>query len=137
MFLSNNNLVDKIFLALAFTAIISLSNANVFQQHEVNVTVKNALGPDLVVQAHCFSSEDDIGTHTLVNGQTFQWHFRPNIWGSTKYECHLESKFSNGDYLLYSFRRDDDFCGKECVYNITPEGICLEDELGSQRCTNY
>lgn len=135
MLLSYNNTVKKIFLALIITTIISVSNANPFKQHEVYVTVKNALGSKLL--AHCWSTEDDVGTHVLENGQSFGWHFRPNVWGSTKFRCYLQSQSKSGEYLLYSFRRDDDFCGEKCVYNITPEGICLQNDQGKQTCRKW
>ncbi|KAL6517351.1 hypothetical protein OROMI_033052 [Orobanche minor] len=41
--------------------------------------------PQLIL--HCFSKDDDFGNHTLSHGSVFGWHFRVNMFGTTKYRC--------------------------------------------------
>lgn len=133
MFLPNNHSLKKN-LCVFLVVIFYLSNVGVnsIKFETVYVTVKNSLGPGIQLTAHCRSSEDDIGVHVLEDGQYFGWHFKPNIWGSTKFYCELQSPIHSGDYLLYKYRRDKFICGNKCDYLITPNGICLQG-----RCTPW
>lgn len=138
MFLSTGYLVKNKLLPFLFVITISMSTASFIQQRKVWVTLINSLGPGSKLTTHCSSTEDDLGVHVLENGQTLGWHFRPNIWGTTKYRCLLQSQYSNGNYVVYSFSRDDDFCGETCVYSATPTGICLKNKKNNnQLCRQW
>ncbi|CAK9187743.1 unnamed protein product [Ilex paraguariensis] len=98
--------------------------------------VQNQLGgPNLTI--HCSSSEDDLGIHVLVNDMYFDWHFRPNVWGSTKFKCDLQWEHGSGTYTVY---KNDyvQLCPVHCYWYVKPEGPCLQsDEPDRQFCSPW
>jgi hypothetical protein len=89
--------------------------------HPVLVSIRNDLTTNLTVGCH--SSEDGIGTRTLQTNQTYDFNFRPNIWGSTKFVCDFLWDFENktvihNNFLIYKYKRDHVVCGKRCLWGI-------------------
>jgi hypothetical protein len=92
-----------------------LKNKRVF------VSIRNGLTTLLTLG--CQSSEDDIGTRPLQTNQTYDFNFRPNIWGSTKFVCDFLWDFENktvihNNFLIYKYRRDRFLCGTDCLWGI-------------------
>ncbi|KAL8052107.1 hypothetical protein ABFX02_06G191700 [Erythranthe guttata] len=56
--------------------------------HEVHVA--NNLPPNSSpMTVHCFSGDDDLGSHELAVGQEFNWHFCDHFLARTLFVCHL------------------------------------------------
>jgi hypothetical protein len=87
----------------------------------VFVSIRNDLTTLLTVGCH--SSEDGIGTRTLQTNQTYDFNFRPNFWGSTKFVCDFLWDFENktiihNNFLIYKDKRDKSFCDTDCLWGI-------------------
>ncbi|XP_011084392.1 uncharacterized protein LOC105166650 [Sesamum indicum] len=41
------------------------------------------------LKLHCASKNDDLGYHTLANGEDFHWSFCENFFPNTLFFCHL------------------------------------------------
>ena len=92
-----------------------------FKADRVFVSIKNDLTTLLTLGCH--SSEDGIGTRTLQTNQTYDFNFRPNFWGSTKFVCdflwELDSKrISHDNFLIYKYKRDRYLCNTNCRWGI-------------------
>ncbi|GFZ15989.1 hypothetical protein Acr_25g0003980 [Actinidia rufa] len=90
--------------------------------HYVRVT--NQLGNGIDLQLHCKSRNDDLGIHVLSNQQFFQWHFRNNVWGTTRFYCYLFSKSWNNSFDVYY----QGMCGAHCNWFVRQNGTCLETQ---------
>nr|AFK40358.1 unknown [Lotus japonicus] len=69
---------------------------------------------------HCGSKDDDLGIHYLQSGQSFQWSFKDNIWGTTLFWCHLG--WNSVSQTITAYRYSDDSCGSQCWRSIRPDG---------------
>lgn len=95
------------------------------------VTVKNFLRGDLDLTVHCKSADDDLGVQMLRHGDSYQFHFRPNIWGSTLFFCFFGWTGEYHYYDIYVQDRDQSRC-IVCVWGIIQEGPCmLNPETGT------
>ncbi|XP_058221911.1 S-protein homolog 5-like [Rhododendron vialii] len=56
------------------------------------------------LRVHCKSKDDDIGTHTLSNGEEFQWRFRPNIFRTTLFYCYFFWEEKQKSFAVYDAR---------------------------------
>lgn len=75
---------------------------------------------DIVVR--CWSSEDDLGPHTLSYDQMYQFPFRTNIWGTTKFRCQVQ--FKDGFYRDYlTYRQSRDGC-RHCIWHLYEDKAC-------------
>jgi hypothetical protein len=69
------------FISGSFKSVVEAA----FKADRVFVLIKNDLTTLLTLGCH--SSEDGIGTRILQTNQTYDFNFRPNFWGSTKFVC--------------------------------------------------
>ncbi|GFP86596.1 hypothetical protein PHJA_000803400, partial [Phtheirospermum japonicum] len=90
---------------------------------KVRVIVQNDI-PKENITIHCWSSENDLGTHPLSYGANFPWHFRVNFWRTTKFYCDFTTKHGSGNYGVYSKTRAE-ICHNYCFWRITNDGPCL------------
>uniref|UniRef100_A0A7N0TAY3 S-protein homolog n=1 Tax=Kalanchoe fedtschenkoi TaxID=63787 RepID=A0A7N0TAY3_KALFE len=91
----------------------------------VRIFNKSEMQADMVVQ--CWSSEDDLGPHTVKFNQSYEFPFKVNWSGSTKFLCKV--KFGNGDWKYwYGFRywRDDEV-GHLVGWNVNETRPCRSD----------
>ncbi|KAI3995395.1 hypothetical protein MKX01_040511 [Papaver californicum] len=94
------------------------------------VLVKNDIGPDISLTIHCWSSEDDLGVHTLYHLQTFYWRFTVNFSYTTEFVCdsswHGPGRvgFSNRKrFTAYKAKRDwNTHCNGFCMWSIRQDG---------------
>jgi hypothetical protein len=97
-----------------------------FQKARVFVTIRNDLTVSLSLGCH--SSDNNLGSHTLQPSGTFEFTFKPNFRGSTKYVCYFKWIYNNGVYvfhdnfLLYKYQRDKGGCGTHCLWGINATG---------------
>ncbi|KAL2556511.1 Plant self-incompatibility protein S1 family [Forsythia ovata] len=74
---------------------------------------------------HCYSEDDDLGTHVLAYNQAFPFSFSPNIWGTTKFYCDSSTQFGSGNYAVFDHQMLTIRCGLNCVWYIKDNGPCL------------
>ncbi|KAH6766818.1 hypothetical protein C2S52_017801 [Perilla frutescens var. hirtella] len=92
---------------------------------------------DKPITIHCKSSEDDLGVHTLSNQQSFDWHFKPNIWGSTSFDCDIQTAYGSGYYNVYDDNKDG-VCSPNCVWEVSNTGPCLNSNRpGTKFCEQW
>jgi hypothetical protein len=94
-----------------------------FKADRVSVSIKNDLTTTLTLGCH--SSEDGIGTRTLQTNQTYDFSFRPNFWGSTKFVCDFlwdldNKRINHNNFLIYKYKRDRYLCNTNCQWGINP-----------------
>ncbi|CAA0817128.1 Plant self-incompatibility protein S1 family [Striga hermonthica] len=95
------------------------------QLNDITVIVRNDINEgDSSISIHCYSSEDNIGTHNLSYGSAIRWKFKVNLWGTTKFWCDFNTKHGSGNYGVYT-RKVHGRCGDVCVWMIRAEGPCL------------
>lgn len=88
----------------------------------MHVRVTNQLANGVVLTIHCKSADNDLGVHVLSYGQFIGWHFRKNIWGTTRFYCYLFSKRGNNSFDV--FRQG--MCSRHCPWFVRDNGTCLE-----------
>ncbi|KAG5558972.1 hypothetical protein RHGRI_008800 [Rhododendron griersonianum] len=100
---------------LVFLSLFSLGKAsNEPDSLEVmHVRVTNQLANGVVLTIHCKSADNDLGVHVLSYGQFIGWHFRRNIWGTTRFYCYLFSKRGNNSFDV--FRQG--MCSRHCPWS--------------------
>uniref|UniRef100_A0A7N0VMR8 S-protein homolog n=1 Tax=Kalanchoe fedtschenkoi TaxID=63787 RepID=A0A7N0VMR8_KALFE len=84
---------------------------------------------------HCWSKDDDLHFHVLKYDQMYQFTFRPNIWGTTKFHCDVV--FGDGfrrRYMAYKFGRDKG-C-RHCVWHLNENQACKLSR-GDWICIDY
>ncbi|KAI3925384.1 hypothetical protein MKX01_015085 [Papaver californicum] len=94
-----------------------------------NVTVHNDIDPNISLKLHCWSSDDDLGEHTLYHGQSFYWRFSINWKQTTKFQCESSWIDPNGDvnhsaeFTAYKTKRDwMKHCKHDCSWSIRRDG---------------
>lgn len=61
-------------------------------------------GVSSALRVHCKSRDDDIGTHTLSNGEEFSWRFTPNIFRTTLFYCYFFWEEKQKSFAVYDAR---------------------------------
>ncbi|KAL7147233.1 hypothetical protein ABFS83_06G094400 [Erythranthe nasuta] len=88
-----------------------------------NVTIRNEI-PGETINIQCYSSEDNLGSHDLAYGASYSWHFRVNIWGTTKFWCDFTTKHGSGNYGVYT-RNLDEVSNGLFQWLVKENGVCL------------
>src|ERR1044072_2418109 len=102
----------KSLVFVTYVMVITSAATNMFTTAKTHVIVENHLNTDLSL--HCWSSEDDLGTHILGNGESFSWSFNVNFFGSTKFQCDLLwGKDGNQSIRIFG-GRDQNQCDMHC-----------------------
>ncbi|KAI3925381.1 hypothetical protein MKX01_015082 [Papaver californicum] len=93
------------------------------------VTLQNDIDPNVALKIHCWSSDDDLGEHTLYHGQNFYWRFRVNWRQTTKFRCDSNWFDPNAKkdrimlFTAYKARRDWMVnCEHDCRWSIRGDG---------------
>ncbi|GER32228.1 plant self-incompatibility protein S1 family [Striga asiatica] len=94
------------------------------QLDDTTVKVKNDINEGESISIHCYSSEDDNGTHHLSYGSAIHWNFKVNVWGTTNLWCDFNTKHGSENYGVYT-RKVNVRCGEVCVWMIREGGLCL------------
>ncbi|KAK6791877.1 hypothetical protein RDI58_010958 [Solanum bulbocastanum] len=98
-----NFYIYSFLFVLSLNGVIAATNSSKGALSRYQVWVVSALpsGTDPLF-LHCWSSDDDLGTHFLPPGpHGFHWHFRENISQSTKFKC--EFVWINKNIAFYVF----------------------------------
>ncbi|KAL0392456.1 UNVERIFIED_CONTAM: hypothetical protein Sradi_2468400 [Sesamum radiatum] len=129
---STQNLLLTIALLLSM---LITSNANgKLQIRKETAVVKNDISGENVT-IHCYSSDDDLGIHTLPYAANFTWYFHMNIGGTTKFYCDLMTGHGSGNYGVFDWRLEER-CDDYCLWLIQVNGPCLVQKVfhGSLYC---
>ncbi|XWS13511.1 hypothetical protein CRYUN_Cryun36dG0043300 [Craigia yunnanensis] len=94
-----------------------------FHQLNVHVQISNDIGKDLDLTVHCKSKDDDLGNQVISYQNTWEFHFRPNVWGTTQYYCSMAWKGAFHWFDIFVANRDYPYC-HVCQWSIKPDGPC-------------
>ncbi|KAL0375624.1 UNVERIFIED_CONTAM: hypothetical protein Scaly_0680000 [Sesamum calycinum] len=97
------------------------------------VTVADAIPGDAIT-AHCYSKDDDLGTHQLAYLQSFSWTFRYSLIGSTEFFCTISTQYGSGNYMVYGNYIMLNRCGLNCLWQVQAGGPCLQQTRGGLWC---
>ncbi|KAI4313537.1 hypothetical protein L6164_026510 [Bauhinia variegata] len=101
------------------------------------VEIINSLEGAIDLTVHCKSKDDDLGFHTLQPGQSYQFHFRPELFATTLYFCSFAwpGDPSLHKYDVYDQKRD--FC-HFCSWQIHKTNLCrFKEGSGYTDCYPY
>ncbi|XP_050213675.1 S-protein homolog 5-like [Mercurialis annua] len=110
-----------------------LSSSDVLGRKRVRVIIINGVNSDNPLSLHCKSGDDDFGGKVLEYNQSFQFSFRPNIFGKTVFRCNFQvnnilwaDKYYNLNQTtdVYGGKTDGLKCGS-CYWEINQMGLCL------------
>ncbi|KAL0366605.1 UNVERIFIED_CONTAM: hypothetical protein Sradi_3550600 [Sesamum radiatum] len=114
-------------IALLLTMLITSDANGTLLVDKETVVVKNDISGENIT-IHCYSSEDDLGIHTLPYAANFTWYFHVNIGGSTKFYCDLMTRHGSGNYGVFDLRLEDQ-CDDYCLWLIQANGPCLVQKV--------
>lgn len=122
-----NNLVNLVFRVLLITALmwVTIEAHGAYILNKCRVVIENSI-QHANVDIHCFSGDDELGDHTLASGQTFSFHFRMNLLGSTAFFCSFDTNYGSGGYEVFSSDLSEFVCDKYCHWFIEKNGPCLQ-----------
>lgn len=112
-------------LVLAFSLVQPPITQSLFNKFHVHVG--NGLS-NATFNAHCYSKDDDLGTHVLPGQAEFSWKFRINLKANTKFFC--KTWWAKGRLDFVSFHVEEKFlmddCGATtCVWTARDDGMYL------------
>ncbi|WOH16203.1 hypothetical protein DCAR_0935752 [Daucus carota subsp. sativus] len=82
---------------------ISLFFTTCFSFPKLHVTITNTLpGPDPPLILHCKSKDNDLGIHTVLLNQSYDWSFRMNLIGSTLFSCDFVWGKQHAGFVVFS-----------------------------------
>ncbi|KAJ0092209.1 hypothetical protein Patl1_25850 [Pistacia atlantica] len=114
-----------IHLFTLFLLVILLPNCDALNLEDpVEVHVRNDLVPSVKVIAHCKSKNSDLGERILSYHDSYNFRFRPNFWGTTRFYCSFAWENELHWFDIYKFNRDQS-TGKSCQWKITRKGPCM------------
>ncbi|XP_073121395.1 S-protein homolog 5-like [Henckelia pumila] len=91
--------------------------------HRTDVAIVNQIQSENIT-IHCYTSDDDIGTHVLSFDQNISWSFEVNFFLTTKFYCDFTTDSGRGNYAVYD-RKLEIRCDEKCVWNVRERGPCL------------
>lgn len=112
------NIRIELLLMLIFLS-LTICSASFFGR--VHVKISNELGQGLVLNLHCYSSDDDLGTHALPIHGSIQFSFRPSVFKTTIFTCSFG--WNGGYHVAQIYNHDRDRC-RNCTWSIIPSGPC-------------
>jgi len=112
--------------AVLFTFLVLMDSAIVALSSPATVNIYNQVGG--TIRLHCKSKDDDLGEHTLLDGQHFGWGFTPNFWGTTLYYCDFVwgAKTAEG-VVVYDDGSTKLEC-THCVWQVHKDGFWVTED---------
>ena len=129
-----STLALSLLISLFFALLISLFFANqvttmegsFLQNPMIMVKITNALKSKNQLAVHCKSSNDDLGVHMLTPLASYDFSFRPNLWGTTLFYCSFQWPSSFHYFNVYIDKRDRDNCESMlCSWHMSEENVCM------------
>ena len=103
----------------------ALSGASLFKRKHVTVFITNSVYPKVEMGVHCKSKDDDLGLQHIQPGQTYDFGFRPNFWGTTQFFCSFYWPQSDQHWFdIYKFGDKNTSDCQMCSWSIFSGGPC-------------
>ena len=124
----------SLFSTLALSLLISFLFANqvttiqesFIQNPNTRVKITNALTSKNQLTVHCKSCDDDLGVHKLTPWASYDFSFRPNLWGTTLFYCFFQWPSSFYYFNVYIEKRDIDNCESSlCSCHVSEKNVCM------------
>ncbi|KAF9591266.1 hypothetical protein IFM89_003217 [Coptis chinensis] len=119
---------------LVLIALWGYSSVSGFFFAKIHVHFRNDIGRDVLLNFHCQSGNDDLGSHTLAYGQSFSWRFHDNLIDTTLFWCSAEWWDNNnkvqiqGSFDIYDAPRDIKTCKANCTRIARPDAVYGNDD---------
>ena len=92
--------------------------------YKTTVRIYNDLDEDLQLTVHCKSKDDDLGTHVVTFFIHYQWKFRINFEGTTRFWCEMSWKNGSGTFDIFVSERDNQKrCTTKCYWRVGKDGV--------------
>lgn len=126
-----NNLLLNL---LIVSTMVSMCKSLEYTGQKITVIIINDLETQYNMAAHCKSADDDLGEHVLVYGANFEFHFKRNFAGGTRFYCKFS--FEGGFKWFDIYVEGRDFCD-HCVWKIRENGPCFQTEKHQDQCFHW
>ena len=115
------------FLLIFFSCVSEICEAR------VDVVIGNGLGENTTLTLHCKSRDDDLGVHSLINNQTYSFHFEYNFFLTTQFFCsfHWDQSGIHWYDIVHPQHREYYECNP-CLYLINAYGPCFLDSFTNE-----
>ncbi|KAM6595787.1 hypothetical protein CsatA_006311 [Cannabis sativa] len=102
-----------------------IQNCGCFVEARVKVQVVNRMDDkSSIIDLHCQSKDDDLGSVVLKVGNETEWSFSVNFLGTTLFYCDVKWSNSSSRYSFdaYDAVRDYTRCRTQCRWIISGQG---------------
>ncbi|KAK9690047.1 hypothetical protein RND81_09G100900 [Saponaria officinalis] len=100
----------------------TIGGVSTLEYYEVHIS--NGLGPGQPpVRLRCQSKSDDFGTRILQRGQTMNWGFAVNFWGTTLYFCHFYWKDQQISFDVFRAEDENNLSRRETYWDVREDGF--------------
>lgn len=96
-------------------------NAIVFLPQTVHVKFINDLKGYQTLKLHCKSKNDDLGLKVIPSGGVWEFKFKTNFWGNTRFFCKVE--WAGNLHYFDAYIDDRDSC-TQCLWSIKNQNPC-------------
>ncbi|KAI3960539.1 hypothetical protein MKW92_053627 [Papaver armeniacum] len=119
------------FLVVLLTILFGFSSlTDGFERHstKTDVIVVNNLPPNIMLNFHCKSDDDDLGERSLAFDTAWGWSFYVNFIETPLCRCNFwwvdnNGKFRQEGFQIYKAKRDMKRCHQYCKYEIRSDGV--------------
>lgn len=119
---------NVVIVAMLILLVVKLSEAQFLLgfMGRHTVEMRNALSNEKRVRIHCKSKNDDLGEHVISKDITYNFSFKPNILGGTKFFCGFTFARTLHWFDIYDQNRDFNKCKDgSCKWEIKDSGPCF------------
>ncbi|GAB2275211.1 hypothetical protein Dimus_009973 [Dionaea muscipula] len=108
-----------------------------FGLSKVTVELVNQLGPNIDLNIHCKSKDDDLHAQKVPYQQMYWFSFHPNILGTTLFFCGFQ--WQNQAHSFDVYVEAEDNCNEKniCLWYVRPTGPCLVVDSDHLRCFDW
>ncbi|EEF28530.1 S-protein homolog 1 [Ricinus communis] len=128
-----------LFLALALATNHTCLGFCITQRYDVHII--NNLSNNNFLGLHCWSGDDDLGTHELSPSDEFHFHFCTNVFGSTRFWCDFNwnrNQYGGRFEVFWDWPELSEMCNSEsCVWSARDDGLYLLDAAGQKFVKEY
>lgn len=96
-----------------------------YKAHVVNGHPNNSQ----ILWVHCFSRDREIGFHNLCVNEEVLWHFKMNLFGTTKFCCNFWWDSKQRGFAVFDSRLAIEYCGLKneiiCWWLVKADGFFI------------
>lgn len=118
-----HNLLVILFVFPLFAYVIG-EDSEGLKEDVRHIRITNKIDPGVDLTFECKSRDDDFGKKVLHYNTYWEFQFRPNFWGTTRYYCWFAWRNEFKWFDIYDHNRDASEC-RHCVWTIQPDGPCM------------